>query len=644
MDAALDILCANLDALARADPALAQRLRDQAPADLAWSASRAGPLTAAIDHAGKPLALASRYDPAAEADRLVGGIDYGKTACVVLLGAGLGYHVARVAQRLGKGGVLVVFEPDAALLRAALERIDHSSWLGRRNVVLVGDTIDRGGLVGRLERFAGIMTQGMELVSHPPTRARHGEALARFSKMMTEMLAYCRTNVATTLVNSTRTCFNLASNLAHYAAGATTDDLRGAAEGFPAVCVGAGPSLVKNVDLLRDPQVRRRVIVITAQTTLKPLLDRGIRPDFVTALDWSPISARFYEDLPDKLGDVTLVVEPKVHPAVLDSFPGPIRCTRDAFNDRVLGEMATPRIAMRAGATVAHLSLYLAQHLGCDPIIQIGQDLGFSDGLYYVPGTAAHQVWSGELNAFNTLEMMEWQRIARHKAHLQRLEDADGQPIFSDEQMVTYLKQFERDFAAAAEAGRTIIDATEGGVPKDHVVRMTLADALAEHATRPAPPLPAAGAGLDADRLRGLSALLTRRVREVTELRRASRQTTQVLHQMREHQRDRQRMQKLLAQMDKQRHRVEHELAEAFSLVNSLNTIGAFKRLRSDRAIAGGASGPFERQRQQIQRDLENLNWLIQACDETLTIFDQARARAIAKLEAARRDSAQIAA
>ena len=53
------------------------------------------------------------------------------------------------------------------------------------------------------------------------------------------------------------------------------------------VSVGAGPSLARNIHLLADPAVRRNVVVISAQTTLKPLLDRGIQPDFVTALEWS---------------------------------------------------------------------------------------------------------------------------------------------------------------------------------------------------------------------------------------------------------------------------------------------------------------------------------------------------------------------
>ena len=72
-------------------------------------------------------------------------------------------------------------------------------------------------------------------------------------------------------------------------------------------------------------------------------------------------------------------------------------------------------MGLKAGATVAHLSFYLAEFLGCDPIILIGQDLGFVDGLYYKPGTAIHETWGVELGRFNTLETKEWERIVRSR-------------------------------------------------------------------------------------------------------------------------------------------------------------------------------------------------------------------------------------
>ncbi|MEX0653835.1 MAG: 6-hydroxymethylpterin diphosphokinase MptE-like protein [Phycisphaeraceae bacterium] len=618
-----DIFAANLAALRRTEPELAERLEQTEPAAVTWHASKAGPWSATVEQEGRPLWLASRFDPAQEAQRLVGEVDYGAAAAVVVMGLGVGHHVQAVAEAAGERTLLVVFEPDARLLRAVLEKVDHTSWLGRPNVVVVAGEVDRSAFMQRADRYAGVLTQGTKLVTHPPTRQRDPAAIARFSEIVTDTLAFCRTNVATVLVNAARTCQNLANNLGRYHAGETIDALEDAAKGWPAVCVAAGPSLARNVKLLCDPAVRRNVVVISVQTTLKPLLAHGIRPDFVTALDYSAISKQFYEGLPP-LPDVTLVAEPKAHADVLDAFPGPVRVLKSSFNDQVLGPLARPRQGLPSGATVAHLSFYLAQFLGCDPIAFIGQDLGFSDGLYYSPGTAVHDVWSPELSPLNTLEMMEWTRIARGRATQRRFEDVHGQPIFSDEQMITYLKQFERDFANAEQ---TVIDATEGGMVKAHVTRLTLAETLARYATRPALAMPEARAALDGERLRAVLALLEQRTREVQEVKQTGRRTVPLLKQMIEHQRDRERVNQLFARIDKLRKRADTDLRDAFQLVNTLNTVGAFRRARADRAIAIDPAAGYERQARQIERDLDNVDWLMQACDEALRIFHEATQR-----------------
>jgi hypothetical protein len=621
-DHAATILRANLDRLRGTEPALAQRLEGTAPADVEWSDSKAGPPAAAIEHLGKSLALCSRYDPHAEADKLLAGVDPTKHAGIIVLGAGLGYHVAQAARFVDATCIMVLFEPNLPLLRAVFERIDCTAWLGKPNILIIDDADDRAALTARLEKFAAILTQGTILIAHPPSRRISGDAFATFGKAITDIIAYCRTTVATSLVNMARTVRNLSMNVAYYAAGATTNELHRAAVGCPAVCVSAGPSLARNVQLLTDPAVRGNVIVITAQTTLKPLLDRGIRPDFVTALDYHEISRRFYEGLPD-LPEVTLVAEAKAHHSVLDGYPGPIRVTRSAFLDKMLGSPARPIVPIAAGATVAHLSFYLAQHLGCDPIILIGQDLGFSDGLYYCPGTAIHDVWAPELNAFNTVEMMEWQRIVRHRGNLQRTEDIHGRPMFTDEQMVTYLRQFERDFLAAPQI---VIDATEGGAAKLHTKPMRLADALKQYAVAPAPRLPLPDEAFDTGRLRQVRDLMRQRLDECREIRRHATRTIPLLRDMKKHQRDPRRFDKLYDKVQQHKRAVEG-FESTFNLINDLNTLGTFKRARADRAIMRGDGDDFEQQRLIIDRDINNIEWLIQVCDEATAIFTDALTR-----------------
>jgi hypothetical protein len=632
MDCAdVGLLEANLAALSKVNAALADRLRGVESASLQWEESKDGQPIASVEHQGRTLTLASRFDPEKEAEKLVNDVDPGKHACAIVLGFGLGYHVRRLAKEFSDQTLIVVHQPDISLLRSVFEHVNHVDWLSNPNIIITDETTDRAALMNHVDQHAATLTQGTVLVTHPASRQLFGEALQQFGKMVTEVVAYCRTSVATALVNASRTITNLINNVPLYAGGATCNELFGAAKNKPAVCVSAGPSLARNVKLLADPQVRKNVVVITAQTTLKTLLDHGVKPDFVTALDYHEISKRFYDGLP-ALPDVTLVAEPKVNAAVAESFPGPIRMTDSHFLDSLLGKDARTRVSIRDGATVAHLSFYLAQHLGCDPIMFIGQDLGYSDGLYYCPGTAIHNVWASELNPFNSIEMMEWQRIVRMRSHLQKQEDIHGKTVYSDEQMLTYLKQFERDFATASQ---TLIDATEGGLPKAHTTRMKLSDALDKYATSCVGELPVPCEAMNLDALVSIKKIVEQRICEIRELYTLGDETIPILKQMQYHQRDAKRMKRLFERLERKKNRVS-ELEVAFSIVNDLNSVGVYNRAKADRAIVHfdkAGDDPFERQRQQLDRDMANIDWLLQAYEESLGILTTGLKRIGAAIE-----------
>lgn len=612
----------NFKALGDLHADLLDQLRDaEPPDDLELHESEQG--VPSGTYGGRQLC--SRRRPLDEADRLIEKVDCLEHAAVVVFGFGLGYHVQRLAEKLGKTGLVVVYEPDVNLLRGAFEQIDHSRWLRTSQVVFLTDAEDRGSLAARLRNADALLGQGVTFLEHPASRARLGTLPGTFSRVFTEHVRAARTTLATTLMRSVDTVRNLLLNIDHYVGCDGVADLKDAAAGYPAVVVSAGPSLKKNMHLLAQPGMRDRCVIIAVQTTLKPLLAAGIKPHFVTALDFHQLSKRFYEGLESHdLKDVTLVAEPKVHHFVPDSFPGRLRCCASDFLDKLLKYESSEHGVLPAGATVAHLAVYLARHLGCDPIMLIGQDLGFPDGLYYAPGTAIHDVWAPELNPFNTIEMMEWQRIARFHRHLNQAVDVNGRSIYSDEQMTTYLRQFERDFMQFKREGVTIIDATEGGVAKQHTQIMPLAEALDQYATRELPSLPLATDRKDPARLREASQRVSDVRREVEELRNISRQTKQLIQKMLRDQQNKARMDRYFRRIDRYRRDVEARMG-SFELLNQINQAGVFRRLRADRRLQLTKDlEPVERQRYELERDLDNVSWLIEAAEEMIRLFNDA--------------------
>ncbi len=619
------VLARNLEALKTTSPGAARRVAEATPhPGLRWVSAEDGCLSATLREGGVERQLASLRQPREEGRRLADQIDPVSAGAVIINGFGLGYHVEAMARRMRRTGVVFVYEPDVPLLRSVLERIDCSGWLAEANVAVFTDAEDSAAIGAACAGVEPILAMGVKILDHPPSRARLGAGAVEFGRTFAVQLRAVRLQLVTSLLQVETTIRNVLMNVDHYAASRGVTDLKDAARGLPAVVVSAGPSLERNIECLARPGVRDRVVIVAVQTVLKRLLAHGIRPHFVTALDYHEISRRFYEGLtPRDVAGVTLVAEAKANPAILDSFPGVIRCPRDPILHGLLaGEPDRGELA--SGATVAHLAYGLARHLGCDPVILVGQDLGFTDGQYYSARAAIHDVWAGELSEFNSLEMMEWQRIARFGAMLHRTTDVFGRPIFTDDQMLAYLAAFERMFEQDASRGLRTIDATEGGVAKRHTQVMPLDMALDLAAAQVKLPDEGPPRRADAALRRRLIERLGKVRRDAGRVAILSRQAAGILRAMEEHHDDQKRVNRLIERVQRLRDEVE-SLEPAYGLVHFLNQTGTLKRFKADRALALAPDlGPLERQRRQIERDIVNVEWLAEAADAVGRLLDDA--------------------
>jgi len=451
-----DLYARNMAALFRTDGYLAQRI-DEAIDDgsVIVEASRKGAPCVAVRVAGadRPVYLHSRVDPLDEAERFAASVELGDDFCFIVGGFGLGHHIKALFNRLKGESFLIVTEPNLVLLKAALGAVDLVDVLASgRCIILTSD--DKAQMQTRLEPRNTLMMLGAKFVSHPASERVAGEFHATMRKRIADHMTYWRMTLVTLVANSRITCRNVANNLPRYLSTPPINILHDRFKGYPAIVVSAGPSLRRNIDQLA--QLKGKAVIICVQTTFKTLLDRGITPDFVTSLDYHEMSRRFFENVKDFSG-THLVAEPKATWHVIDAYRGPVSLLSNDFARLLVGDELGARAGLKAGATVAHLAFYLALFMGCEPVVLVGQDLGYTDHVYYTPGTAMHEMWRPELNRFCTMEMKEWERIVRARKILMKVKDIHGRNIYTDEQLFTYLQQFEGDFAAVP--GR-VIDAT----------------------------------------------------------------------------------------------------------------------------------------------------------------------------------------
>ncbi len=171
---------------------------------------------------------------------------------------------------------------------------------------------------------------------------------------------------------------NFQANLESIQRNPGTASLRGKFKNSPCIVIGAGPSLDKNIRLLR--QVQDKAVLIASDAALKSLARHEIKPAFVVSLDPQDEITKFYANVPHK--GITLVAPTIVHPRVLDLWEGAVVFfNKHAPDIPVLSEIQKqlPRVGtLTPGGTVLSVAYDLAFQSGGDPIIFVGQDLSYS--------------------------------------------------------------------------------------------------------------------------------------------------------------------------------------------------------------------------------------------------------------------------
>lgn len=604
---------------------------DQLPNDAGIDvqpSKRGAPTAAVATTDGRTLFLHSRYDPEREAAEFADNIDAGDAAAIVLCGLGLGYHLKAIVRKYGRDTILLVSEPEIATIKSAMEHVDLTDELASGRVRIL-TSVEKDYLHDRLTHASTQLMFGTCFAVPTASREHNADYHAKCRNAIVDYAAFARMSLTTLVRNAEITCRNIANNLPTYVTTPPTQAIRGRFAGKPAILVAAGPSLQKNIDQLAD--LKDKAVIIAAQTTLEPLLNRGITPHFVTSLDYSDLSAQFFEgqQIPER---VVLVAEPKASWKVIDAFraavDGEARMIMldNIFARRCLGETLAARAPMEPGATVMHLAFYLAQWLGCDPIVFIGQDLGFGGHVYYAPGVAMHAAWGPELGRFGSLEMREWERIIRQRKILRKVPGIDGKPIYTDEQMFTYLQQFERDFARAPQR---IIDATEGGAAKRGAETMPLAEAARQFPTSSAVSeldiMPQQG-WHDLSQIEPSLAILKDRLDTLNAFESMCRETRDLLTEMQDAIEDPPRFNRLVVRVDDLRTLVQqHELM--FRMVRDVSQLAELQKLAADRKASTDAPDDRKRATHQLRRDAAFIDAMLDGCMRLRRIFEDSIAR-----------------
>ncbi|RMH40735.1 MAG: DUF115 domain-containing protein [Deltaproteobacteria bacterium] len=279
------------------------------------------------------------------------------------------------------------------------------------------------------------------------------------------------------------------ANLAAVASWPSIAPLRGAFAGVPAVVVAPGPSLAKNVDVLR--RLKGRALIITFSHTLKALAAADVVPDLVLCAD--PQDVRYHFD-GVSLADVGAMINGvTVHPALFElGAPRYFTFAANSQLDDWIYESFGDEARLDGGGSVATSACTLALQLGCDPIVFAGLDLSFPGGKYYVDTSCDGQtevvrrddgslVVRGWSEGFKNLQVVRGAEESRVQAAVE-LPGYHGGTVVTNFMLSLFHKWFEEQVAEHGDRVR-FINATEGGARIAGTEQLPLAEVASQVAT-----------------------------------------------------------------------------------------------------------------------------------------------------------------
>lgn len=410
----------------------------------------------------RDIYLNSKYDPENEANKYMSKyFDMADESILFMYGLSSGSYVREFIKNTKKNVKCIIYEPCVDVFMQVIKNIDIRDILGSSRAYIVVEGINDEDFSIVVERWLQLYNKDTnKIMVAPKYTDLFNEEYELFLQRIKELYEKFYIFVNTDIGFGKKFAKNGMNNMAFLIGCRSGIELQGKfPEDMPAVVVSSGPSLEKNVALLKD--IKGKAFIFATDSAVRQVLNIGIKPDAMISID--PAKPVDYFKV-DGIGDIPFFVEMYVNTEVLRYVKAKdvFFFSSDSAVWRQLFEKAGSEILdMNIGGSVATAAIANLILWGFKRIILIGQDLAFT-------GNRAH---AGE----------EATEISEDNNWFMKVTDINGNEVFIEKDYYIYLKWIEN--VALNYSDIEFIDATEGGAFKKNLKQMTFKDTIDKYCT-----------------------------------------------------------------------------------------------------------------------------------------------------------------
>ena len=318
------------------------------------------------------LYLCSRINPIKEAQEWADKVYQERIKQFIVYGLGLGYHIEALSQRLKGNQEIQVIECHTELARQLTKYIDRNIQKKAEVKLLITDDIKE-----IIQVFNSLDAENSCFSVYAPSLQIIPAHLQPIQEVIQNF--QLKKIINGRFSEDIRENYNNNNNKDYN----NVEELYNCWDNKPVIIVSGGPSLDKNVHLLKD--VSKDVKIFSTGRTLKMLIEQNIKVDMFCIIDsqkWcTSIQIEGMEDL-----DIPFVLLNTVSHHTAEQYLGPkyIAYSMDSPQEQ--------KGRIESGGSVATTMLELAIKFGGNPIIFIGQDLAYTNGLTHSTAARADEV------------------------------------------------------------------------------------------------------------------------------------------------------------------------------------------------------------------------------------------------------------
>lgn len=168
--------------------------------------------------------------------------------------------------------------------------------------------------------------------------------------------------------------------------------LFGKFQDIPAIICGAGPSLGKNIEELKE--LKDRALIFAGGSAMNALNGMNMKPHFGLGID--PNEEQMSRIISNTAFEVPFIFRGRIHYKALDLVQSDKVYVTGSIGYNIAKyfekEFHIEEEDIEEGCNVINFSLALATAMGCNPIILVGVDLAYSDDKTYAPGMISHPI------------------------------------------------------------------------------------------------------------------------------------------------------------------------------------------------------------------------------------------------------------